>query len=84
MTRTALLIIAAASFLVAAPMSATADAPRKRTKSNAIAKPAEPPRRVYDGRDRWYPNNANQLRFGSQIWWDQMQKEGRIGRPSDG
>lgn len=38
-----------------------------------------PPRRVYDDNSVWYPNNADKLKFGSRIWWDQMQREGRLG-----
>jgi hypothetical protein len=37
--------------------------------------------RIYDDRDRygWYPRDANQLKFGSKIWFEQMEAEGRFG-----
>jgi len=28
----------------------------------------------------WYPHDSNQLAVGSQIWWEQMEREGRLGR----
>ena len=72
-------LTAVVASLVAIPL-AEADPRPKRSKT--YAKPYPEPRRLYDDRDRWYPNDANQLRVGSRIWWDQMEKEGRIGRPS--
>jgi hypothetical protein len=27
----------------------------------------------------WYPRDANQLPFGSKIWYQQMEREGRFG-----
>jgi hypothetical protein len=43
-------------------------------------------RRIYDDRDRtgWYPRDSNQLRFGSAIWWEQMEREGRFGNRRTG
>jgi hypothetical protein len=38
-------------------------------------------RPVYDDNSRWYPNDADQLKIGSRIWYDQMEREGRMGRP---
>jgi hypothetical protein len=29
--------------------------------------------------DGYYEHDANKLPFGSQRWWDQMQREGRLG-----
>jgi hypothetical protein len=31
----------------------------------------------------WYPHDSNQLAVGSQIWWEQMDREGRLrGEPN--
>jgi hypothetical protein len=27
----------------------------------------------------WYPRDSNQLRYGSRLWFDQMEREGRFG-----
>ena len=44
-------------------------APRTQSKPNRKSHP-----------DRYYERDSNKLPFGSQIWWDQMLREGRLGR----
>jgi hypothetical protein len=74
--------IAAAS----APAHATDRAPAsKASKSKSAPHRAAPTDRVYDDRDAnsWYPRDTNKLKFGSRIWWDQMEAEGRLSRPEN-
>jgi hypothetical protein len=68
-------IAAAIAALVMVPMTDASAKERSRTKWKQTAEP----RRLYDDRDRWYPNNADRLKIGSRIWWDQMEREGRLG-----
>jgi hypothetical protein len=35
---------------------------------------------AYPDASGWFPHDANQLQFGSALWWDQMRREGRINR----
>jgi hypothetical protein len=65
---------------LALPLAAvTSDAASAQSRTKA-RKPAYPQRKpVYDDRSAWYPNNADKLKIGSRIWWDQMAREGRIG-----
>jgi hypothetical protein len=35
--------------------------------------------RVYGYNSRYYPRDARHLRYGSQRWWDQMEREDRAG-----
>jgi hypothetical protein len=34
----------------------------------------------YPNASGWYPHDANQLQFGSALWWDQMRREGRVNK----
>ena len=33
----------------------------------------------YRASPRWYPRSADKLPFGSRVWYDQMEREGRFG-----
>jgi hypothetical protein len=33
----------------------------------------------YRASPRWYPRSADKLPFGSKIWYEQMEREGRFG-----
>jgi hypothetical protein len=50
-----------------------------RGKRSAVADRTS--QRFIDRPDRfgWYPRNADQLKIGSRIWFDQMEAEGRFG-----
>jgi hypothetical protein len=70
---------------VAVALSAGAGTSLAAEKTKSKLKQQLPPqaqaqKRIYDDRDkdRWYPRDSNQLRFGSQIWWEQMEREGRF------
>jgi hypothetical protein len=73
-------IIAAALAMAVALPSAADAAPKKKREPLPLGQRAQT-KPVYDDNSRWYPNDANQLKFGSRIWWDQMVREGRIGKP---
>lgn len=73
--------------IAAVAFGATADAAeraKKRYQSNSEAYEIDrrTGERIYSRPDRhgWYPHDAEKLKFGSQLWWDQMEREGRIGR----
>jgi hypothetical protein len=70
----------ALSVLFATPVLATAVDAAHRSDRTKTSVPA-PQKRIYDDRDRhsWYPRDADQLKFGSQIWFEQMEREGRFG-----
>jgi hypothetical protein len=55
----------------------------RQARTNQSARKSEKPDipRQYDDRDRsgWYPRDANQLKFGSKLWFEQMEAEGRFG-----
>jgi hypothetical protein len=75
--RCSLSVAALAAHLIALPVAAEAHA--VRTKAAGQLKPAQP--RLYAEPDRfgWYPRDANRLKIGSRIWFDQMEAEGRFG-----
>jgi hypothetical protein len=75
--RTSACLTAALATLLLAPSIADAAA----SKSKRQWSKERPPARLYDDRDRfgWYPRNADQLKIGSRIWFDQMEAEGRFG-----
>ncbi len=66
-------------------LAAERDPSTKAAKVKSTQHRAAPGERVYDDRDatRWYPRDANKLKFGSRIWWDQMEAEGRLSRPEN-
>lgn len=70
------IIVLAVLSLVATTTLATAASHRPKAP-----KPHKSEARIYDDRDRfgWYPRVADQLKFGSQIWFEQMEREGRFG-----
>jgi hypothetical protein len=38
----------------------------------------------YPDANGWYPHDANQLKFGSALWWDQMLRENRLNSGGGG
>jgi len=42
--------------------------------------PARGTRRSYPDASGWYPHDSNELPFGSSLWWEQMDREGRLRR----
>jgi hypothetical protein len=75
------LVTAAITFsLLAGPGTGLGAEPRKR-HVRAHAPYASPiaPRPGYRT-DGWYEHDANRLPIGSEIWWDQMVREGRARR----
>jgi hypothetical protein len=34
----------------------------------------------YPDANGWFPHDSSQLKFGSQLWWDQMLREGRLNQ----
>jgi hypothetical protein len=35
---------------------------------------------AYPDASGWFPHDANQLAFGSALWWDQMRRENRVNK----
>jgi hypothetical protein len=53
-------------------------APKPYAKGQ-VAKP-EPDNKIkYPDAKGYYPLDASKLPYGSAIWWEQMQREGRLG-----
>ena len=77
MTRILIGLSIAVSFLLA---TAAADAAERSRKKWVQNKPSA--ERIYSQPDAngWYPRDSNQLKFGSRIWWEQMEREGRTGQ----
>lgn len=80
-----LALIPAVAILSAAAAEA---ADRNKSRYRASPDPAyeydrSTGKRIYSRPDRngWYPHDSNQLKVGSRIWWEQMEREGRTGRP---
>lgn len=74
--------MAAAFAVVASASGAGAESKRKKHKdSDSGSYHVHGHDRIYDDRDRfgWYPRDSNQLKFGSKIWFEQMEAEGRFG-----
>ena len=66
--------------LAAMATLSTVQAANQRPRAWKLHKSQTQPR-LYDDRDRfgWYPRVADQLKVGSQIWFEQMEREGRFG-----
>ena len=75
--------LAASGSVLAADTAASNAAKAKAEKGNRAA----PATRVYDDRDaaagRWYPRDPDRLKFGSRIWWTEMENAGRLSRPEN-
>jgi hypothetical protein len=71
---------AASALTVALPLAVVvADAAAAQGRAKGRKASTLPRKPVYDDNSAWYPNNADKLKIGSRIWWDQMAREGRIG-----
>jgi hypothetical protein len=75
--RSMLAAVAALSLLAVPAGEAVAKKDAKKQK--AYASRAQEPRPRSGGADAYVVRDANKLPFGSAIWWDQMQREGRLG-----
>jgi hypothetical protein len=40
-------------------------------------------KQAYPDASGWFPHDSNQLQFGSKLWWEQMEREGRLNRDSN-
>lgn len=69
----------ALAFILTAAALAAAMPADARSKDRQLRSPSG--ERIYDRPDRfgWYPRDSNQLKFGSAIWFQQMEAEGRFG-----
>jgi hypothetical protein len=72
------LTVVVAVCLIASPVYANAHKRHakmhyRQERSDVSQKP------TYPERGGWYERDANKLPFGSAIWWEQMQREGRLG-----
>ncbi len=72
------ILTGAAAAMVLAGAVAEASASSRKSK---VYRELHNGQRIYDDRDRfgWYPRDSNQLKFGSKIWFEQMEAEGRFG-----
>lgn len=41
-------------------------------------------KQAYPDRYGWFPHDANQLKFGSALWWEQMLRENRLNSGGGG
>lgn len=67
-----------------AGFAAPADAGTRAKKHKHYAKPAsqyDTYKRAQDRDNTYYEHLADKLPFGSSIWWEQMTRERRGGRP---
>jgi hypothetical protein len=74
-------VLAALFLLVGVMGEAGAETSAKKHKRDA-KKPAAVPQYASarsTRSDSYVERDANKLPFGSAIWWDQMQREGRLG-----
>jgi hypothetical protein len=62
--------------LAGAAMPAAAQTQTKQPKATVKREPAPPP---LPRGDRYREQMADKLPVGSQAWWDQMAREGRLG-----
>jgi hypothetical protein len=37
----------------------------------------------YPDASGWFPHDSNELPFGSRLWWEQMEREGRLNRETN-
>ncbi len=77
------IIAAVAALLCTAVAVSAATAAEKTRKKKIIYQQQRPAaERIYSEPDAngWYPRDSRLLKFGSKIWWEQMEQEGRIGR----
>jgi hypothetical protein len=83
--RIALALIAALSLAAGVnDMAMAEDKPQSKSKHHVRKPPTAAQEstaaRSYPPRpDAYVERDANKLPFGSAIWWDQMQREGRLG-----
>jgi hypothetical protein len=63
--------------VASAPLMASAEPQPKPAR--ASAKKATPPAESAPRSDGYREQLADKLPFGSQAWWDQMSREGRLG-----
>ena len=72
--------------LITVPLSESVARPQKHHAKRYFRPPLpNSPRQLrYPRLDGWYPHEANELPFGSAIWWDQMRREGRAGQGRGG
>ena len=73
---TAVCAAVALAFAASAATAAEREKPRKKAYKERQTE------RIYSQADEngWYPQDARLLKFGSRIWWEQMEREGRTGR----
>jgi hypothetical protein len=71
--------VAVLSLLALPAGEALAKDPKKRTAQAKKPAATQEHRPRADAPDAYIVRNADKLPFGSAIWWDQMQREGRLG-----
>jgi hypothetical protein len=69
----------AAAVLIAANVAAANAAHKRHLKRHVQHVPTYSgvPQR-YPNEYGWYPHDPERLAFGSRIWWDEMEREGRL------
>ena len=79
--KTLVMLAAVLSFLALDVFDAHAKSHYRRIKRSVgdSAHLAHPPK--YQPAEGWYEHIADHLPFGSKIWWEQMDREGRGGFP---
>jgi hypothetical protein len=77
MSKTMIGLTAILGLVVSTSLAMSAERPKKKTFKDDRAT-----ERIYSQPDAngWYPRDARLLKFGSQLWWEQMEREGRTGR----
>jgi hypothetical protein len=55
-------------------------APKPHVKGQVGNAKPDPDNKIkYPDAKGWYPHDSSKLAYGSAIWWEQMQREGRLG-----
>ncbi|MEQ1648966.1 MAG: hypothetical protein ABL898_10300 [Hyphomicrobiaceae bacterium] len=69
-----------AAFLAIAISTSIASASEKSKKKYEKSDNSAERTYVRPDANGWYPRDTRLLKFGSQLWWEQMEREGRTGR----
>jgi len=73
-------VVVAAMCAIAGAATANAEHKRYHKRWVGYDAPLRYHKQSYPNEFGWYPHDSNQLTVGSRIWWDQMEREGRLGR----
>jgi hypothetical protein len=74
-----ILVGAVAAICVIAGVATANAAQRHRKNWVGYDAPSRHEKQRHPNAYGWYPHDSNELAVGSRIWWDQMEREGRLG-----